>query len=300
MEERGAVFANGHGPFNFLRDFVVRHAAARHGRRRLADDGIDAQRFHLRAEIHAADVRVLDIDQAGLVAVRGRQGGTQIRRHGTALNRNRADGRHVRIDVDLFAAAHRVDQPDTIGVDRLDAAFEDDRFFGTCHKRKFFIQRPRRRKRMLRAAFAFGEALFRRDSRQRFGTVFAELLVDVDDGARRVGMVGHRRRDDFVRARNQPRLRDHVGVARIVAVEMGRARAVRTHRPEALVDRVMTVDVVPPRVDDTAVRQDARIPFVRFAIGERTDVLAVAVHPVEEIGGRVAAAVATSEGLATR
>ena len=102
---------------------------------------------------------------------------------------------------------------------------------------------------MLRAAFAFGEALFRRDARNWLRPVFAEFRIDMDDGSSRVGMVCHRRRNDFIRARNQPRLRDHVWVARVVAVEMGRARTVRTHRPKTLVNRVMTVDVVPTRVD---------------------------------------------------
>ena len=119
---------------------------------------------------------------------------------------------------------------------------------------------------MIRTAFPFREAFFWRDARQRLGAVFAKLLVDVDDGTSRVGMVRHRRRDDFVRAWNQPRLRDHVWIAGIVAVEMGRTRSIGPHCPKALIDRVMTVDVIPPRVDQTAIRQDARIPFIRFAV----------------------------------
>ena len=122
----------------------------------------------------------------------------------------------------------------------------------------------------------------------------------MDDGSSRVGMVCHRRRNDFVRAWNQPRFRDHVGVARVVAVEMGRSRAVRTHRPKALIDCIMTVDIVPTRVNQTAVWQDARIPFVRFAKRQWTDVLAVTIHSVEEVGGRVTTAVTTAKGLATR
>ena len=143
MEERGTIFANRYGSFNLLRDFVVRHTAARNRRRRLADDGIDAQGFHLRTEIHAADVRILDINQAGLVVIRIRQQRAHVRRHGAALDWNRADAGHVWIDVNLLSAAHRVNQPNAVCVDRLDAAFEDYRLFRTRHKRQFRIQRPR-------------------------------------------------------------------------------------------------------------------------------------------------------------
>ena len=70
------------------------------------------------------------------------------------------------------------------------------------------------------------------------------------------------------------------------------------HRPEALEDRIVAVDVIPAGVDDASVVQHAGVPLVGLVERELADVRPVGVGPVEHVGRHVAAAVAAAVLLA--
>ena len=69
----------------------------------------------------------------------------------------------------------------------------------------------------------------------------------------------------------------------IVPMRSARIRAVRIRDPETAADAVLTVCVVPSRIDEHAVVVDGRIPFGGLEIAHRHDVRAVVLHRKERV-----------------
>ena len=86
----------------------------------------------------------------------------------------------------------------------------------------------------------------------------------------------------------------------VVAVDLLRRRAVGPHRPEAFYADRALVHVFPARVEQPAVGQHRGRGLADRAVAELLEVLAVAIHPVEDGCGEIVGAVAEDAELAAR
>ena len=91
-------------------------------------------------------------------------------------------------------------------------------------------------------------------------------IVDQRDSALVPAVVARRRGDDLATARNAARVHHGTRTDDHVLVDMVRAAAVGTDRPQALHVAEALVDILPAHVDHTAVIQNAGADLVDLAL----------------------------------
>ena len=149
-------------------------------------------------------------------------------------------------------------------------------------------------------AFALGERHLGRHARDGLEAVLANARVQQEERTARDVVVRARRAEEEARAGDRLRLGDDADVLGVVAVDVRHGRAVGARGPERLEPHGVAVDVVPPRVGDSAVVHHGGLPLVRLAEGYLADVPPTGVGAVEEERGHVAAPVAAAVVLPAR